>query len=83
MKWMASVKRQKLMGLFFLGLILFNFPIIALFSEAGWFFNLPVLYVYIFLAWILIILSTALILRSKSGQLDNNLQEEPKDFEDS
>ena len=83
MNRMANLKRQRLIGLFFLGLILFNFPIIALFSEAGWFFNLPVLYVYIFLAWILIILSTALILKRKTEQSDKNANTKYKDSEDS
>jgi hypothetical protein len=34
-----------------LGMVLFNFPILALFNVGGTLLGVPVLYAYIFLAW--------------------------------
>jgi hypothetical protein len=34
-----------------LGVLLFNYPILALFNVAGTVFGVPTLYAYIFIAW--------------------------------
>jgi hypothetical protein len=34
-----------------LGMVLFNYPILALFNVQGVLFGVPVLYAYIFIAW--------------------------------
>ena len=34
-----------------LGVLLFNYPILALFNVAGTLFGVPMLYAYIFIAW--------------------------------
>ncbi len=57
---------QKLTFIFFLFLALFNYPLLGLFNKyvpAG---SFPVLYVYIFLIWILLIIGTAFTVRGKS-----------------
>jgi hypothetical protein len=46
---------QRMIALCMLGLVLFNFPILALFNVPGALFGVPVLYAYIFLAWALLI----------------------------
>ena len=43
------------MALFLLGGLLFNYPLLAVFNVAGEAFGIPALYVYIFLAWALMI----------------------------
>ena len=48
-------KSQRMIALFLLGCVLFNFPILALFNVSGTVFGVPVLYAYIFLAWALLI----------------------------
>ncbi len=42
------IKSQRLVALFLLGVLLFNYPLLALFNRAGDAFGIPVLYVYIF-----------------------------------
>jgi hypothetical protein len=42
---------QRFIALFALGLLLFNYPILALFNVSGTFADVPVLYAYIFIAW--------------------------------
>jgi hypothetical protein len=44
-------KGERLVGLFILGCMLFNFPLLALFSLEGTVFGLPVIYAYLFGAW--------------------------------
>ena len=52
---------QRMIALCMLGLVLFNFPILALFNVPGDFFGVPVLYAYIFAAWAALIALMALV----------------------
>jgi len=47
----SSIKSQRLVALFLLGALLFNYPLLALFNRAAEVFGIPVLYAYIFLSW--------------------------------
>lgn len=51
----------RLVALFTLGALLFNYPLLALFDRAAMAFGIPVLYVYIFSAWALLIALFALV----------------------
>ena len=44
-------RAQRMIALCMLGLLLFNFPILALFNVPGTVLGVPVLYAYMFLAW--------------------------------
>jgi hypothetical protein len=50
-----DVKGQRLIALFVLGCLLFNYPVLSLFNVAAVAFGVPVLYAYIFAAWALLI----------------------------
>lgn len=50
-----TVRGQRLLCLFLLGLVLFNFPILALFNVGATLLGVPVLYAYLFFAWALLI----------------------------
>ena len=50
-----NVKGQRLIALFLLGNLLFNYPLLALFNRAETLLGVPVLYVYVFGAWALLI----------------------------
>ena len=54
-------KGQRFVGLCMLGLLLFNYPILALFNLSGSVFGVPVLYAYIFIAWAALIALMALV----------------------
>jgi hypothetical protein len=58
----APVRGQRLVALFALGVALFNFPLLALFDRAATAFGIPVLYVYIFCVWALLIALLALVI---------------------
>jgi hypothetical protein len=54
-------RTKRLIGLFLLGYLLFNRPLISLFNLPTLVWGIPLLYVYIFGAWILIILLVAMV----------------------
>jgi hypothetical protein len=57
-----SRRSQRLVALFALGVALFNYPLLALFDRAAIVFGVPVLYLYIFCAWALLIALLALVI---------------------
>ena len=57
----------RLVALFMLGALLFNYPILALFNKPTLVFGIPLLYLYIFAAWALLILLMALVVERGSG----------------
>jgi hypothetical protein len=60
----SVVKNQRLVAVFLLGLLLFNYPLLALFNVAGTIFGVPVLYAYIFVAWAALIALMAIVAES-------------------
>ena len=57
-----SRKGERLIGLFLLGCLLFNFPMLALFNVRATVFGVPLLYAYLFAAWGLLIVLLAVIM---------------------
>ena len=53
---------ERLVGLFLLGCLLFNFPLLALFNVKGAVLGIPILYAYLFAAWALLIAVVAMIM---------------------
>ncbi|SDI23108.1 hypothetical protein SAMN05216603_1273 [Pseudomonas benzenivorans] len=60
-----NIKAQRLTSLFILGGALFNYPLLALFNRPGWVLGVPVLYAYVFAAWLLLIALLALVIEKK------------------
>ncbi|MHB8668068.1 MAG: hypothetical protein ACYC7B_11225 [Burkholderiales bacterium] len=60
-----ELKAQRLVALCLLGILLFNYPILALFNVAATAFGIPVLYVYIFSVWSLLIACMAYVVEAK------------------
>lgn len=58
-----SRKGPKLIGLFLLGCLLFNYPLIALFNTQASVLGIPLLYAYLFTAWAILIVLVAVIMR--------------------
>jgi len=61
-------KGQRFVALCMLGMLLFNYPILALFNVSGTLFGVPVLYAYLFIAWAALIASMAFIAESGGRQ---------------
>jgi len=58
-------KGQRFVALCMLGMLLFNYPILALFNVSGVLLGVPVLYVYMFVAWAALIALLAWIAESE------------------
>ena len=56
-----GLARQRLVALFLAAAMLFNYPLLSLFDKPEYVFGLPVLYVYAFGAWALVIAMIAWI----------------------
>ncbi len=57
---------RRLVGLFLLSLVLFNYPLLCLFNRPLLVFGIPILYLYLFGVWTLIIFLMLVISRSKT-----------------
>lgn len=60
-----SIINKRLIGLFFLGYLLFNFPILSLFNLPEFVLGFPLLYAYLFAAWAGFIVLIILIVHSR------------------
>ena len=56
-------KSERLVALAFLGLLLFDYPLLSLFSSEGRVLGIPVLFAYLFAAWTTVIALIALVVR--------------------
>lgn len=62
---MPNIKIQRLAALFVLGSLLFNYPLLALFNHPTLLGSVPLLYVYVFAAWAVLIGLLALVIEKK------------------
>lgn len=60
-----TLKGQRLVALFLLGCLLFNFPLLALFAGAARLWGIPLIYFYAFAAWAAFIGLMALIIERR------------------
>ena len=60
-----KINGRRLVGLFLLGMLLFNFPLLSLFNRQVLAMGIPVLYLYLFVTWSLVICLMLIISRSK------------------
>jgi hypothetical protein len=58
----TNVRNERLVGLFLLGLALFDYPLLALFNAPRLVLGFPLLYLYLFLAWAAVIAVVAIVL---------------------
>ena len=61
----TEAKGQRLIALFVLGCLLFNYPVLSLFNISAEAFGVPALYAYIFVAWTLLIALMAFAAESR------------------
>jgi hypothetical protein len=59
----TNVRNERLVALFLLGLLLFNYPLLAMFNTPTLVLGMPRLYLYLFVAWAVLIAGAALVLR--------------------
>jgi hypothetical protein len=60
-----SLTGQRLIALFLLGCLLFNYPLFSLFGGPTYVLGVPALHVYVFVAWALLIALMALVVERR------------------
>ena len=63
-----KMNARRLVGLFLLGALIFNFPLLSLFNRPILILGIPALYLYLFAAWSLTILVMLILSRTKPDQ---------------
>jgi len=61
----TSLKGQRLVALFLLGCLLLNYPLVSLFAGSAEVADVPLLYVYVFFAWALLIAAMAVVVERR------------------
>lgn len=69
---MSSDKAYRLIGLFFLALLAFNFPVLKIFGKGESLFGIPVFYLYIFVVWFGLIFLVFYFLDYKKSKKDES-----------
>jgi len=60
-------KKERLIALIFIGILIFNYPILSLFSSSFLIFGIPLLYFYIFSIWLIFIFLIAWTVNRKNS----------------
>ena len=61
----TNIAGQRLVAVFLLGCVLFNYPVLSLFNKPAAIFGIPLLYAYVFGAWALLIGLLALVIERR------------------
>jgi hypothetical protein len=61
----TGITRQRLAAVFLLGCALSNYPLLSLFNKPGEIFNVPLLYIYIFALWAVLIALMAYVIEKR------------------
>ncbi len=64
----SASRSARLLSLFALGCLLFNYPLLALFNVPARVFGVPTLYVYLFCVWALVIVLVARVVDRKESR---------------
>lgn len=62
----ANRRGARLVGVFLLGCLLFNYPMLALFNANATVLGVPLVYAYLFAAWALLIVLVAVVVERDS-----------------
>ena len=68
-------KNKRLVSFFLLGCVLLNYPLLSLFNLKTSIYGIPLLIVYIFLAWVFLILLAAMATKTRKQAPSKSVDE--------
>jgi len=74
----AGQKSRRLVGIFLLGMVLANYPILSLFNLDRLFIGIPLLYLYMFSLWTVIIFLIILVIKPWVSAEESPTRSSPK-----
>jgi hypothetical protein len=72
-----GLSQERLIGLFLLGVFLFAPPFLGVFNSPARVLGIPILYLYLFAAWTLLIVLVALVIESSEEDAAGAADSEP------
>ena len=60
-----AAQGQRLVALFLLGWLLFSYPLLSLFNTGGALWGIPLLYIYLFVAWAALIAAMIIVIERR------------------
>ena len=61
----SGITGQRLVAVFLLGCVLFNYPLLSLFNKPWKILDVPLLYIYLFAAWAALIALMAYVIEKR------------------
>jgi Na+-driven multidrug efflux pump len=61
----SGITRQRLAAIFLLGCVVFNYPLLSLFNKPEEILDVPLLYLYIFALWVVLIALMAYVIEKR------------------
>jgi uncharacterized membrane protein YvlD (DUF360 family) len=77
----ATRRTERLVALVVIGILAFNYPLLYLFKGPGMLFGIPLLYLYLFVVWAVLLGLVAYLLeyRSIDTPTNGNIEKVPRD----
>ncbi|MFA7292884.1 MAG: hypothetical protein WC023_11635 [Rhodocyclaceae bacterium] len=66
----STLTGQRLVAVFLVGFVLFNYPVLSLFDRAATLFGVPLVFAYLFLVWAGLILLMAWVVERRSDRVE-------------
>ncbi len=66
----STLTGQRLVAVFLVGFVLFNYPVLSLFDRTATLFGVPLVFAYLFLVWAGLILLMAWVVERRSDRAD-------------
>ncbi|MBK8522884.1 MAG: hypothetical protein IPL58_01365 [Betaproteobacteria bacterium] len=66
----STLTGQRLVAVFLIGFVLFNYPVLSLFDRTATLFGLPLVFAYLFLVWAGLILLMAWVVERRGDRAE-------------
>ena len=68
----STLTGQRLVAVFLVGFVLFNYPVLSLFDRTATLFGVPLVFAYLFLVWAVLIFLTAWVVERRGERVERS-----------